>query len=217
MFGRVRHSVKRDFATGVVVVFPLAITVWLVYSLWTWADKPLRGAIGDGLKRWVGEDAAKYAVPGIGIFLMVLLIWIVGRLARSFLGRHLVAFGESLLNRLPFVRTVYNAVKQLLAVIFGDKKDKFSSVVLFEFPRKGVWAIGFMTSVASGEVQESTREEVVNVFMPTTPNPTTGFLFMVPRKEVIPLRMSVEDAAKIIISGGLAVPASPPAAPAPKT
>ena len=221
MLGRIWYSFKRDFATGVIVVFPLAITFWVVYKLWNLMDRPVRSLVSRILNLLVGAPAAsgstavQYVYPGLGILLMLLTLWLFGILARSLFGRQLVALGEKLLSRLPFVRTIYGAVKQLLMAIFGDKKDKFAGAVLFEYPRKGTWAIGFVTSTARGEPQEVTNEEVLNVFLPTTPNPTSGYLLMVPKKDVRPLRMSVEDAARLIISGGLAMPETRRPAPPP--
>jgi len=222
MLRRVWHSFKRDFATGVVVVVPLAITVWVVYTIWNWMDRPVVNFLNDLLNRIFkpvqsnGEpESVKYVSRGLGIVLMLAVLWLFGILARSFFGRQIVGLGERILNRLPFVRTIYGAVKQLLMAIFGDKKEKFAGAVLFEYPRKGTWAIGFVTSTARGEPQEVTKREVLNVFLPTTPNPTSGYLLMVPKEDIIPLKMSVEDAARLIISGGLAMPESRPALPPP--
>jgi uncharacterized membrane protein len=137
----------------------------------------------------------------------VILIWLSGVLVSNFVGKKILKTAEALLMKIPMANGIYDAIRKLTNVFFSDKSN-FKRVVLIEWPRKGVYSIAFITADAVGEVQEATNEEVVNVFMPTTPNPTTGFLVLVPKGDIIPLKMSVDDAVKLIISGGIVVPPS---------
>ena len=127
----------------------------------------------------------------------------------GFLGRALIRLGERLVARMPFVRGIYSASKQIIETVVGQKETSFREVVLMEFPRKGVWTIGFITGVTKGEIQRLVEDECVNVFVPTTPNPTGGYLMFVPRRELIPLEMSVEDGIKLVVSCGIVIPADP--------
>lgn len=144
-----------------------------------------------------------FPVPGLGILVVVLVVFLIGLLVRNYVGSRIVEFGERIVYQIPLVRPIYSAVKQLLVAIFSQTGEGFERVVLIEYPRKGIYALGFVTGVARGEVQEVTEQRVLNVFLPTTPNPTSGFYLLVPDSDIIPLRISVEDAFKLIISGGL--------------
>lgn len=144
-----------------------------------------------------------FPIPGLGILVVVLVIFIIGLLVKNYVGSRIMDFGERIVYQIPLVRPIYSAVKQLLVAIFTQTGEGFERVVLIQYPRRGIYAIGFVTGVARGEVQEMTDQRVLNVFLPTTPNPTSGFYLLVPETDVIPLRISVEDAFKLIISGGL--------------
>jgi uncharacterized membrane protein len=147
-------------------------------------------------------------IPGSGLIIVLAGLIIVGIAARNYLGGRLVKVWERILDRMPIVRSIYGATKQIMETIFSDKSEAFRDVVMFEFPRKGMWAIGFVTGESRGEVQEKTAQTVMNVFFPTTPNPTSGFLIFVPREDLVYLKMSVEDAIKLIVSGGIVTPGS---------
>lgn len=144
-----------------------------------------------------------FPIPGLGILVVVLVVFLIGLLVKNYVGSRIVEFGERIVYQIPLVRPIYSAVKQLLVAIFSQTGDGFERVVLIEYPRKGIYALGFVTGVARGEVQEVTEQRVLNVFLPTTPNPTSGFYLLVPDSDIIPLKISVEDAFKLIISGGL--------------
>ena len=147
-----------------------------------------------------------FHIPGLGLIATVVLIFIVGVLTQSLLGRKLFPIGEWVVSKIPVVRNIYLAIKQLVEAIFAQNSRGFKRVVLVEGPRKGIWIVGFLTGVTEGEVQDKTKERVVNVFVPTTPNPTTGLYLLVPEKDVITLDMTVEDAFKLIMSGGIVTP-----------
>jgi uncharacterized membrane protein len=149
---------------------------------------------------------AEFRIPGVGLLMTLLLIFLVGLLAANILGKKLVGFGEALVEKIPIVRSIYNGTKQVVLSIAQTDSNAFRSCVLVEFPRKGVYVIGFATGETLGEVREKTKVRMVNVFIPTTPNPTSGFLIFVPKEEVIELEMPIEDGVKMIISGGIVTP-----------
>ncbi len=144
-----------------------------------------------------------FPIPGLGILVVVLVIFVIGLLVKNYVGSRIMDFGERIVYQIPLVRPIYSAVKQLLVAIFTQTGEGFERVVLIQYPRQGIYALGFVTGVARGEVQEMTEQRVLNVFLPTTPNPTSGFYLLVPETDIIPLKISVEDAFKLIISGGL--------------
>ena len=131
---------------------------------------------------------------------------LIGALTAGFLGRWVIHTGERVLNRMPVIRSIYSAVKQIFETVLAQQSNAFREAVLVEYPRRGIWAIGFITGTTKGEVQNLTEETTVNIFLPTTPNPTSGFLLFIPREDVIPLDMSVEEAVKMVISGGIVTP-----------
>ena len=142
-----------------------------------------------------------FNIPGLEILISILLITIIGWLSLSFIGKRLFDFFEAVLNKIPILRTIYSAINQLIETFAKSKSDK-KNVVLIEYPRKGVWAVGFATKENTGEISKKTKQELINVFVPTTPNPTSGFLLMFPKNEVIYLDMSFEEASKFIVSAG---------------
>lgn len=150
-----------------------------------------------------------YPIPGLGIFIVIFGVFIVGVLVRNYVGGKIVAFGENIVYRIPLIRPLYSAVKQLLTAIFSQSNDTFKRVILIEFPRKGIYSIAFVTGMPRGEIQEKTHQRVINVFLPTTPNPTSGFYLLIPESEIIPLTMTVEEAFKLLVSGGIVAPEPP--------
>jgi len=189
------------FLTGLLVTAPVLLTI---YITWLFVD------IIDG---WVKDilppgfaDTIYSNIPGIGIIIGGVAITIIGALAAGFFGRWLITFGEKLLHRMPVVGTIYGASKQILETVMASQSDAFRDVVLVQYPRKDLWVIGFVTGTTKGEVQSAIEDETVNVFVPTTPNPTSGFLLFCPRNELRFLEMSVEDAVKLVVSGGIVTP-----------
>ena len=204
---RFKHRFRAYFIPGLLVVLPLGGTVLVLDALIQFADQLLVY-----LPAWLHPDGhLPFHLPGIGLFFAVLVVLCAGLLVDNPLGRRLVQVWEAGVRHLPLVRNLYGAIKQLLETLFSPSPRLFSRVVLLEYPRHGVYAIGFVTSIGSGEVQEKTKSRVLNIFLPTTPNPTSGFLLFVPEAEVIPLTMSVEEGLKMVISGGFIVPPWPAA------
>jgi uncharacterized membrane protein len=197
-----KHSplrwLRRRFLAGLLVLLPLAATIFVIRAAFNFLD----GFLAGPFERLVGHK-----LPGVGLVSLILLVLLVGIVVRSFVGSRVVALYEALLARIPFARSVYSGAKQFTEALTSASTRSFETVVLVEYPRRGLWSVGFVTCVSEGEVQATIREHVTNVFIPTTPNPTSGFLFMVPTRELIPLSMSVEEAIKLIVSGGLVAPA----------
>lgn len=196
---------KKHFLLGLVVVLPFFLTaniVWIIFKIVGRFFTPFLTKI---LEMFVPVRIPGFAVIFVSAIVTLLLIWFIGILVSNFIGKKLLQIAEELLLKIPMASGIYGATKKLMRVFFMDK-SAFQRVVLIEWPRKGVYSVAFMTAEAMGEIQKKTKEEVVNVFMPTTPNPTTGFLVLVPKNEIIQLDMSVDDAIKLIISGGIVVP-----------
>jgi len=198
-FGRLRSW----FFTGILVTAPILLTVYITWAAIQLIDNQVVGLLP------VLADWNVLQLPGVGLVVGVVLITLIGALAAGFLGRWIIRLGESMLNRMPVVRTIYGASKQVLETIISSQSDAFREVVLVEYPRKGLWVIGFVTGNTKGEVDRLITEEMVNVFIPTTPNPTSGFLLFCPRRDVIFMKMSVEDAVKMVVSGGIVTPVDP--------
>ena len=196
LFGRLRSW----FLTGILVTAPVLLTVYI-----TWATIELIDGQVVSLLPMLAEWTA-LTVPGVGLIIGVVLITIIGAVAAGFLGGWVIRFGESLLNRMPVVRTIYGASKQILETIISSQSDAFREVVLVEYPRRGLWVIGFVTGGTKGEVKRLVNKDMVNVFVPTTPNPTSGFLLFCPRTDVIFMEMGVEEAVKLVVSGGIVTP-----------
>jgi len=199
---RLKARVKNYFFTGLLVILPIYVTGYILWFLINGMDAVLKYVP----QKYLPETYLNVRIPGLGLILALILILIVGFLARNIVGSKIVHWTDRIVNRIPLARIIYVAIKQLLQGVFLPQTRAFRRVVMVEFPRQGVYSIGFLTGVSKGEVQNKTAKKVVNVFVPTTPNPTSGFFIMVPEDEVIPLSMSVEDAFKLIISGGIVSP-----------
>lgn len=191
------------FIAGVLVTAPIAITVYLAWLFIDFVDRQVRPLIPDQY------NPDQWAVPGMGLVIVVVFLTMIGALTAGLLGRTLVRLSEGLLARMPIIRTVYGATKQVFETVLAQQSNAFREAALIEYPRRGMWCICFITGKTSGEVQHATAEEVINVFVPTTPNPTSGFLLFVPRRDVYVLEMPVEDAIKMVVSGGIITPPWP--------
>ncbi len=199
---RLRTSLKNYFLTGLLVILPIFITVYVILSLIRAMDAILKYIPA----KYLPETYLQIHIPGLGLILVVILVFVVGLLTRNFIGRKIVQLGENIVDRIPLVRVLYTGVKQLLEPLFLQKTNAFKRVALIEYPRRGVHVIGFVTGESKGEVQSKTSKDMMNIFVPTTPNPTSGFYILIPEDEVVYLNMSVEDAFKLIISGGIVSP-----------
>lgn len=210
MLQRLKQDFKNDLIAGLLVVIPLATTIWLSFNMAIWVIDMLT-RIPKRLNPFDGLDPILVNLLNVFVGLTVPLfgILLIGLMARNIVGRWLLNFGESILQAIPFAGSVYKTLKQLLETLLQDSKDKFRRVVLVEYPRKGVWAIAFVTGSMSPDFQAQFSCPMLNVFIPTTPNPTSGWYAIVKEEEVLPMSMSVEDAFKLIISGGIVTPNTP--------
>lgn len=203
---------RNNFVAGIVVVAPIAITVTLLWWFVTFVDSKIKPVIQPVVQNIFGPlfpervDVFEYvllAIPGIGVLIAVVALIFFGRLATTLLGRTLWSTGERIIDQVPYVRSVYGAVRQLFDAIALSNEGHFEEVVLVEYPRRGIYAIGFKTATAKGEVANYIGQDHIAVFVPTTPNPTSGFLLYFPRDEVTKLDLTLEEGAKLIISAGI--------------
>lgn len=198
-------GLRSSFLTGLVVIAPVTFTIWLLWTVVGWVDGfvlPLVPA------RFQPEQYIGINLRGVGVIFFLIFTVLVGWVAKGLIGRSLISFAESLVSRMPIVRSVYTGVKQIAETVFAQSERSFEKACLIQYPRKGIWAIGFISTEAKGEVarRAETDDRLMSIFVPTTPNPTSGFLLFFPREDVIELDMSVEDAAKLVISAGLVYP-----------
>jgi uncharacterized membrane protein len=205
------RKVRNYFFAGVIVVAPISITLYLAWLLIDFVDRNVTPLIP---KQYNPETYLPFSVPGLGLLVMVVVLTIIGALAANILGRTLVGMGERILDRVPVIRNVYGALKQIFETVLKQSSTSFRQVVLIEYPRRGIWAIAFITGDTEGEVQNLTEDSLINVFLPTTPNPTSGFLLFVPQQDLVNLHMSVEEGIKMVISGGIVTPPDPRSAEA---
>ncbi len=185
---------RNYFITGIVVLIPIGITLYLTKFFIGISSQIIPENINP-------NNYLPYAIPGLEILISIIIITLVGGLSLSFLGKKVLKLIDDLFKRIPFLRTIYSAILQMTESFSNNKNDK-KSVVLIEYPRKGVWAVGFATKENKGEMAKKTNQKLINVFVPTTPNPTSGFLLMFPLSDVIYLDMSFEEASKFIVSAG---------------
>jgi len=194
------------FLTGIVVSAPVGITIWLIWLFVAFVDDTVVPLIPDAYNP---SDVIGVSVPGIGVIVVLLVVTIIGFLVTNFFGRFMIKLGENMVSRVPVVRTIYGVLKQIFDAVLAQSEGAFREVILIEYPRKGIWVLGFVTSNTLGEIRRVMADEMVNVFLPTTPNPTSGFLLFVPRKDCITLNMTVEEGVKLVISGGIVSPPDP--------
>ena len=198
-------KLKSYFITGLLVLTPLVLTIFIIWKLFIAIDGLLRGFIKNMLLNRIGVPNTIY---GLGFVSVILLILITGMIARNYFGKKVIKVGEDIMTRIPLINRIYLAIQQIGNAFFSEKREVFKKAVLIEYPRKGIYSIGFFTQDTRGEVQERLKHDVVSVFLPTTPNPTSGFLLFVPKVDVTELDMSIEEALKLVISGGAIIPRS---------
>lgn len=189
--------------TGILVVAPISITLYLAWIFIGFVDDRVTPLIP---AKYNPETYLPFALPGLGLLVLMIALIVIGAATAGFFGRLWTRVSEQILGRMPVIRNVYSAVKQILETVLAQQSNAFREAVLVEYPRRGIWAIAFITGRTEGEVQNVTEEECINIFLPTTPNPTSGFLLFVPKKDLIRLSMSVEEAIKMVISGGIVTP-----------
>lgn len=193
---------RRYLIAGLLVWVPLGVTLLVITTLVDLLDRVLLLLPPE----WRPDALLGVHIPGLGVLVSVTVVFVTGIIAANLFGRQLVALWESLLARIPLVRSIYAAVKQLTETMFSSSGQSFRKVLLIEYPRRGLWTLAFQTGTDVGEAQAKTGQDVINVYVPTTPNPTSGFFLMVPRADVIELEMSVDDGLKMLISMGVVVP-----------
>ena len=194
---------RNYFLAGILVTAPVAITIWLAWKMVSFVDDRFRPLIP---AQWNPENYLPFALPGIGILVILIGLTLVGFFTTGYLGRVIIKFSSSILSQVPIISSVYSWTRQVLETMLSQESTAFREVVLIEYPARGTWAIGFITGRTKGEVQELTTETVFNVFVPATPNPTTGFLLFIPNKDIHRLDMTVEQGIKLVISGGIVKP-----------
>lgn len=191
------------FFAGVLITAPISLTIYLAWLFIRFVDERVFSVIP---QEYNPETYLRFSIPGIGLLLALVFLTLIGALTAGILGRAINHLFEGILNRLPVIRSLYAAIKQIMETVLANKSAAFRECVLIEYPRKGIWTLGFITGTSKGEVQDKTAEEVINVFVPTTPNPTSGFLLFVPAQDVIRLKMPIEDGLKLVVSGGIVTP-----------
>lgn len=191
--------IRNCLLTGVLVLVPVAVTIYIIYFVFQFADSFLGSAIGEALG---------FSLPGMGIFLTALFCFLIGVIAQYYFGKRLISWIDTSLSQIPIVKSVYSGIKQVADVFVKNDKNNFKRVVMLEYPKENSWVIGFVTSdflvKIDGDVPE--KENMVTIFVPTTPNPTSGFLLILPKSKVVDMNIDIEDAMKIIISAGLVQP-----------
>ena len=204
---KLRHKLQTTFLTGFLAVIPLLITIILVSFLFNIFDNFLNTPFSRLFKEMGLPQIIGHHLPGfIGLLVLILFTFFMGLILKNVIGRKTIYFIERLMSKLPLIWNIYYSSKQILEAISTKNKNAFQQVVLIEYPRKGIYTIGFISSEAKGEIKASTKKEMVNVFLPTTPNPTSGFLLMVPKEDIIPLSMNIEEGIKLVVSGGMVAP-----------
>ena len=195
--------IRRYFFTGVAVTAPLGITIYLSLIFIQFIDRNVKKLVP---ANYNPDTYLPFDLPGTGLILAVFFLILIGFFTAGFFGRFFVRLGENIINKLPVFRSIYGALKQIFQTILGSSSNAFREVVLIEYPRNGMWAIAFITAETSGEVKQKLKRKSVNVFLPTTPNPTSGFLLFVPTKDITRLSMNIEEGMKLVISGGIITP-----------
>ena len=193
---------RKYFITGLLILVPLAITVWVLNLIIGTMDQSLLLLP----ESWRPEAIVGFHIPGLGTILTLLIIFLTGLAARNFIGRQIVSLWEGILTRIPVVKSIYSSVKQVSDTLFSSSGNAFRKAVLIQYPRQGSWTIAFLTGVPGGEVRHHLHGDFISVYVPTTPNPTSGFFLMLPRADSIELDMSVDEALKYIVSMGVVAP-----------
>ncbi len=200
--------IRNYFLTGLIVVGPVAVTIWLIWWFVTWVDNLVRPLIPVAYRP---ETYLPINIPGFGLIIAFVTCTLLGFLTANFVGSRLVDFGEGFLHRMPIVRPIYRTVKQIFQTLFSNSESSFRNVGLVEFPSPGMWSLVFLTQPPTAQISERLpATEHVSAFLPCTPNPTTGFFFYVPRRDVIDLDITVEQAMTLLISAGIIQPGSDP-------
>lgn len=204
-------GLRASFLTGLIVIAPIGLTLWLIWTVVGWIDGFVLPLVPYTFQpeKYIGIN-----LRGVGVIIFLIFTAVVGWVAKGLIGRSLIRSAEALVDRMPVVRSIYSGVKQIAETVFAQSDRSFERACLVQYPRRGIWAVGFISTTARGEIADKaeTSNALLSVFVPTTPNPTSGFLLYFPEEDVVPLDMSVEDAAKLVISAGLVYPQNKPEA-----
>lgn len=203
LISRFLGKIKTYLFTGILVTAPVGMTFYIAYNLVIYIDKWSNAIVPPKFRF---SEYLKVEIPGLGVAVIITALILIGMFTTGYVGRIFVRLGEKILSKMPFISSVYILLKQVFETFFSGKKQSFNQVVLLEYPRKDVWVLGFVSAETGGEINRKIKGKVLNVFVPTTPNPTSGFLIFVPEKDVIKLKMSVEDGLKLVISCGIVAP-----------
>ena len=202
-----KHSIKTYFLTGILVSAPLGITIYLALELIRFIDRSVTAAIPE---KYNPETYLPYGIPGFGILFLFVLLILIGMAASGFIGNALIDLMNKIISKMPLVSSVYGALRKIIETIMGGgQAQAFRQAVLVQYPREGLWTIAFITGKVYSGIQKKVKDELISIYVPTTPNPTSVFLIFVPQKDIIPLKIGVDDAWKIIISTGIITPDSP--------
>ena len=196
IISKIFRKISNNFFKGILISAPLIITFYIAWGLIKFFDKKVSPLFG----------TFPYEIPGFGLITVFIFFAIIGLITTGLLGRIFSTFFEKILSKMPILRNIYSGLKQLFETILTQKANSFREVVLIKYPREGIWAMGFLTGDTKGEVNRKTKNQMVNIFLPTTPNPTSGFLLFLPKKDIIRFSMTVEDGIKMIISAGMLTP-----------
>ena len=201
MIKKIKHHIRKYFLTGLLIVVPVGISLWFLQFVTELTDDQL-AHLPTNLHP---NTYLPFPIPGLGLILTIVSVFFIGVITTNIIGRTFVQMGEKIVDKIPLIRTIYILVKQVMETILSNDQESFKKVVLIEYPRKGLYSLAFVTGTAKGEIQDKTSSRLINVFVPTTPNPTSGFLIMVPEEDALVLDMDVEMAFKLVISGGMVV------------
>ncbi|MCK4261554.1 DUF502 domain-containing protein [bacterium] len=200
---KVIARLRNNFVAGLLVVLPIVVTILILNIILNFIVRIVPQAV---VANYFDTAPWKYLWKGLAVIGILFVIFLIGVLARNIIGRRLIGLGEKILIKIPLVSRIYGALQQISQAFLGERRTGFNRVILFQYPRGGLYTLGLVSGEGGGEIKEKTGEKMLSVFVPTTPNPTSGLLILVPEKDTIPLKMTVEEALKLLISGGTVVP-----------
>lgn len=195
-------AIRKTFVAGLLVAVPISLTIFIFVWLFNWIDARFGEPVARFINRQFGFEGLIDPIPGFGLLILILLILLAGIIARNYLGSKVISLGERVLSQIPIISRIYIAIREISEAFLSEKREVFRKAILIEYPRKGIYSIAFFTQDTQGPVQDALDKDVVSVFVPTTPIPTSGYLLFVPKEQIVELDMSVEDALKLVISGG---------------
>lgn len=206
VFMQLGAKLRAYFFTGILVTAPVSITFYMAYQIIVWVDTGVEQLMPPQIKEYYNN--IPFTIPGLGVLLLIAVLILIGMFAAGFVGGFFVRLGDWIVKKMPVVSSVYSLLKQVFETLFSNQNKSFRQVALLEYPRKGIWILGFVSGNTEGEIKNKTDKEMVNIFIPTTPNPTSGFLIFVPKEDIILLDMSVEEGLKFVVSCGIVMPSA---------